>query len=417
MLIAVFIAFAVYAIWAVGSGFFSAFIGFVQPNGASVIWWKGALLILFAGGYGVFVQNAENKNILLDSSLFLSIWFFLGVALTRFVGFDLMVIPVVLTVTLTFIVLRIRQLRGIETKFSRKLNELTHAGELLESQEGDLRVESGLKLLKTVLPLSEIIVFRLEPNGELYPVGRSRNGGGKETTSSRQNSWQENVALCENALNTRKTIIQTDGENKDSAKVALPLVSDNKVLGGLFVDIKQNFERNDQYLLEAFCEQLARNFQRSELSNKDLTSSFWKSSLSPKTLNNRLDMISLINGVIKEQSFGSVATSYLKEAHAIAYLDGTVAYINKQLRELAEIKPQDICEINLFGLLDKFKTDVFNEPSIAIRRVLQTGNAYQCELQFPDTNKTLDLQITLVRSRMVRKIFTIRVKLRNLRVS
>jgi hypothetical protein len=52
---------------------------------------------------------------------------------------------------------------------------------------------------------------------------------------------------------------------------------------------------------------------------------------------NRLDMISLVHGIIKEQSFSAIASSYLKEAHAIAYLDGTLAYLNRQMRHLAKL--------------------------------------------------------------------------------
>jgi two-component system phosphate regulon sensor histidine kinase PhoR len=48
-------------------------------------------------------------------------------------------------------------------------------------------------------------------------------------------------------------------------------------------------------------------------------------------------------------------------------------------------------------LLDGFKTDIFNEPSLAIRRVLQTGENFNAELYYPETNKTLKMQITLVK--------------------
>ena len=48
-------------------------------------------------------------------------------------------------------------------------------------------------------------------------------------------------------------------------------------------------------------------------------------------------------------------------------------------------------------MLERFKTDVFNEPSLAIRRVLQTGESYKGELFFPETNKTLKMQISLVK--------------------
>lgn len=110
-----------------------------------------------------------------------------------------------------------------------------------------------------------------------------------------------------------------------------------------------------------------------------------------------MDIINLINGIIKEQSFSAIASSYLKEAHAIAYLDGTLAYMNRKMRQFANLDSQKFNETDLFSLLERFKTDIFTEPSLAIRRVLQTNETYQSELYFPETNKTLNMQISLVK--------------------
>jgi two-component system phosphate regulon sensor histidine kinase PhoR len=54
---------------------------------------------------------------------------------------------------------------------------------------------------------------------------------------------------------------------------------------------------------------------------------------------------------------------------------------------------------DLFGLLDRFRGGVFDEPSIAVRRVLQSGEAYERELYFPDRNQTLELRIGLATDR------------------
>ena len=393
--IAVFTALGVSA-FSFGAEIFSHLFENIQLREEWLLWWRVGLLTAFAAVYGVFVQKVPSKRVFLDSVMFLMGWIFLGLISAWFFGIDLIVISVVLTVVISFCVIRVKNLMEVDIEVTERIKELTSAGDLLENRDGDFRIESGLKLLETVLPLSEVIVFRCESNGDLNPVGRTRNGTGIETHSSRQASWQENVELCEKALESCETIIKIDKENVGAARIALPLLADNKVVGGLFIDIRQNFERNDQHLLEAFSEQLARNFQRSELLSKKANTSLL-SSFSTETLRNRLDMLGLIDGVIKEQSFGSLATSYLKEAHVIAYLDGTIAYMNKQMRHLAEIKPTEIHDVNLFGLLDKFKTEVFNEPSIAIRRVLQTGKTYQCELERSETKTTLDLQITLVK--------------------
>jgi two-component system phosphate regulon sensor histidine kinase PhoR len=54
---------------------------------------------------------------------------------------------------------------------------------------------------------------------------------------------------------------------------------------------------------------------------------------------------------------------------------------------------------DLFGLLDRFKSGVFDEPAIAVRRVLQSGEPYERELKFPDRNQTLELRIALAKER------------------
>ena len=248
-----------------------------------------------------------------------------------------------------------------------------------------------------MLPLSEAIVFRRTSEGELSPVGRARNDKSFDSAVERQSSWRENVGLCEQALSNCETIVQPIEGAADAARIVLPLVYENAAVGVLFVKINQNFVREDQHLLETFSGQLARNFQRKELRERCLPHESWWSSFSTYSAENRLDMISLVHGIIKEQSFSAIASSYLKEAHAIAYLDGTLAYLNRQMRHLAKLDSGEISRIDLFGLLQRFKTDVFSEPQLAIRRVLQTGDTFRNELYFSETNKTLDMQITLVK--------------------
>jgi len=48
-------------------------------------------------------------------------------------------------------------------------------------------------------------------------------------------------------------------------------------------------------------------------------------------------------------------------------------------------------------LLDRFRTDIFDEPAIAVRRVLQTSQDYEGELNFDQRNQILGLRISLLR--------------------
>jgi two-component system phosphate regulon sensor histidine kinase PhoR len=91
--------------------------------------------------------------------------------------------------------------------------------------------------------------------------------------------------------------------------------------------------------------------------------------------------------------------SQASDGHAVAYFDGTLAYVNPQMLKAARIDEQEARSLNLFGLLDRFRAGVFDEPSIAVRRVLQTGIAYQRELTYTDRGETLELRIALTTER------------------
>ena len=392
-----FVAIVVLALWNFGGIVFSVLVKLHIPEGTVFTWWNAIILIFLALVTGILAEKFSIKRIIPVVFGFLVVWFIAGILVAHFLNTTLLFIPIFLTVSLTILTIHLKKLWQIDSELTDKLVFLASTGHLLEGKSADLRIESGLKLLETVLPLSEAIVFRLTLEGELTPIGRARNGKMPDSDNQRQTAWRENVWLCEEALNLRQTVVQKGEDKTGTVRVALPLIYEDVAVGVLFVKIHQNFERSDQHLLESFSGQLARNFQRKELREKSLPHKSWWGSFSTFSAENRLDIISLIHGIIKEQSFSAVASSYLKEAHAVAYLDGTLAYLNRQMRQLANLDSQEFYETDLFGLLERFKTDVFNEPSLAIRRVLQTGGKYQSELYFPESNKTLDMHISLVK--------------------
>lgn len=384
--------------WNYGEVVSSIFISYVMPSEPIFTWWKFLILISLGLYVGYLAETYSVKKTLPVALGLLAVWFLLSLFAHKFFGTGLLFVPIFLIVTLTICLIHIKKVWAIDSELTDKLVNLASTGHLLEGKPAELRIESGLKLLETVLPLSEAIVFRYDPNGGLTPIGRARNGASSDDSLvSRQAAWRENIELCEQALTTRQTAVQSDENEQKSARIALPLIYEGTVVGVLFVKMHQNFERADQYLLEGFSGQLARNFQRKELRGKNLPNKFWWSFLSTHSAENRLHIVSLIQSVIKENSFGAVASSYLKEAHAIAYLDGTLAYLNRQMRHLAKLNSDQIYELDLFSLLEQFKTEVFNEPRLAIRCVLQTGETFKAELFLPESGKTLKMQISLVK--------------------
>lgn len=148
----------------------------------------------------------------------------------------------------------------IDSELTQKLVALASTVHLLEGKSADLRIESGLKLLETVLPLSEAIVFRFTLNEEFNPIGRMQNNKMSDSAISRQSSWHENIGLCEESLQERQTKVEIDEKNNGAARVAIPLIDEDVVVGVLFVKILMNFDRSDQYILEAFSGQLVHSF-------------------------------------------------------------------------------------------------------------------------------------------------------------
>ncbi len=397
LVLSVSVALTVICFWEFSGRFVSAILELLTPQTSPFTWWKGAILISLAAFIGFLAEKMSVKHLLSKIFYVLTVWFCLSILSNYLFDIGLLFIPICLIFIFTLAIVHLKKMWLIDSALTQKLVTLVSTGHLLEGKSADLRIESGLRLLETVLPLSEVIVFRFTEDGEFNPVGRTQNGNNGDSAVSRQSSWRENIGLCEDSLKSRQTRVQTDAANKGAARIAIPLIDEDLVVGVLFVKINQNFQQNDQYILESFSEQLARNFQRKELHSKSLPHTSWWSPFSTQSAENRLHIISLINGIIKEQSFSAIASSYLKEAHAIAYLDGTLAYMNRKMRQFANFDSKGFGTTDLFGLLDCFKTDIFNEPSLAIRRVLQTGEAYISELHYPKDNKTLNMQISLVK--------------------
>jgi K+-sensing histidine kinase KdpD len=391
------LAVSIILLWETALGFFIYSRDFLPFDTLTPGSWSFLLLLLLAVAVGLVTEKFSIKKVLPYVLSFVGIWAVFSFIAAKYFSFNLFFLRVAAIVFVSMIAAHLKKLWLIDFELTERLVEVASTEHLLEGKTPDSRIESGLKLLETVLPLSEAIVFHYDESGQLKPVGRARNDQAINNLSSRQTEWRENVELCVQAFKQRETIVSLDESKIGSARIALPLIHEKVAVGVLFVKVNKNFEYADRNLLEAFSDQLARNFQRKQLRSKSLPHKTWWSGLSTHSAENRLDVISLINSLMLEQSFGMVASSYLKEAHAIAYLDGTLAYLNRQMRHLLKKNAAQIHEIDLFGLLDSFKNEIFNEPSLAIRRVLQTGENFNSDLFYPKTNKTLKIQITLVK--------------------
>lgn len=395
--IAVMVSAVVFVLWKFGHQGIATVQSVVAPADSNPGWQQGVLLVIVSGITALLSFKFPIKKILRILLILWTSWFIFSVASTHTAGVNLFPLPILFSTITIATLSHFIKLWKIDSKLTRQLISLAMSESKLSGNSPETRVETGLRLLETIFPASDVIVFNFDTNGGLYPIGRTKKTGATHASSMRNESWEEKVKLCERAIENRSTIVRLAEEVENSARLALPLICDEVVIGVLFIDIKVDYEPDDKTLLESFASQLARNFQRNEVKRKSLPHTTWWSSFSTLSSENRLDLTSHFDGLLKEKSFGAIATSHLNEAHAVAYLDGTLTYLNTRICELAKIKETEMKDVNLFSLLERFRTPVFDDPSLAIRRVLQTGKSYTCELQYDEEDTVLQLQIIPVK--------------------
>ena len=360
-----------------------------EPN-----FWIGALLIVTSsvavainvgrfGGRRAFPFLGGGFLGLAAFSLFAS-WFF---------SIDILFTPIALAASISAATMQVKRLREQDEELTEHLITSLLKLDSRKANDAEHRLLSGLKLLENVLSPTEAVVFRRDSLGKLVSSARLRVSGGSDT--GRNSTWREGVRLCERAMAAGEIIVEKIESADSSTNIALPLRHENRTVGALLLRVTQDFGDDDRTLLTAVGGQMARNLQREEAYNvTDHRSRL--DFFSAKASQHRLQSLYVLNGALLEQSVGVNALSEIGDGVALAYLDGRIAYANGSLLALASLTQDQTRDISFFDLLDSFRTDVFDEPAIAVRRVLQTSEAYERELHFADRNQTYGLRISLV---------------------
>ncbi|MDT4897410.1 MAG: hypothetical protein QOH25_2487 [Acidobacteriota bacterium] len=369
--------------------------------------WLGALMILAAGlSAGFATARAGAKRILPFLGGSLVVLACSSLFVSRYLHIDIAFAPMALAALASALVVQLRRLWTIDSGLTRNIHNATSQVSRLEGGSSNARLMSGLKLLATVLPMDEAVIFHPDENGQLAAAARLRSAstsGGLET--GRNSAWREGINLCERAVVSGEMVTSvpsmttSEGTSNAPSSVALPLKHEGRSVGALLVRLHESFDESDRPLLLAVGEQLARNFQRDEARKRAVPSDFL-TLISARAAESRLESFGVVSGLLTEQRFGAEVLSEASDGHAVAYLDGTLAYVNPPLLRAARLIEKEARALDLFGLLDRFRGGVFDEPFIAVRRVLQTGDAYERELHFPErNNQTLELRIALVTER------------------
>ena len=295
---------------------------------------------------------------------------------------------------LSFLLIQVIRLWSIDRHLARSLfHSSTAQGASIVDANG--RLTSGLKLLNTVLPLREAVVFRCDDSEDLQTVVRYKSPAPNPQDPRRNAVWREGIKLCQQAAATRKLATQTTS-GQHSSTVAVPLLHETETAGVLLIRLASEFSTDDTPLLLAIGSQFARNLERESFAHSPVRTEAL-SFFSPGGSRRKIDALNVLKAVAVEQRCEANTLVHIDDGVAVAYLDGTLAIANPTLLTFAGLNEEQVSKMDLFDLLNKFRTDVFDEPEIAVRRVLQTGVEYEGELNFEAKSQILNLRISLLR--------------------
>ena len=313
---------------------------------------------------------------------------------SHYLKVDILFAPLAVGAVTSVFIVQLYRLWLIDSLLTERVNETSQRTNKIEPTVSQSRLTNGLKLLQTILPLEEAVVFQPDEFGELVPCARLRSNSSGAPESGRNTVWRRLIELCDRAVKSNEIVVAASGEIDSVESVAMPVNHEGRTVGALLLRLRESFDQADERLLTAVGSQLARNLQREEARQKNLDGNL-PAFVSARTSSHRLHAFDYLSGVITEQKFGAHVLAEASDAYALAYLDGTVGYMNASMLFAASMGREEAQNVDLLGLLDRFRSGVFDEPSIAVRRVLQSGQPYQTELKFPERNQTLELRISL----------------------
>ncbi|MFN2530066.1 MAG: ATP-binding protein [Pyrinomonadaceae bacterium] len=320
---------------------------------------------------------------------------YLLVALIGVIGLrfnqDCLALPLVFGGLLSLVLAQLWKLRTFDAELASGLFSVAAQ---TDQSAASPRILSGLKLLDSVFLLNEAIVFQWDSAGALETVARLKGSRNTALEGERNSLWREGVRLCERAVKNDALLSAAAEDNMET--VAVPLRLENDIVGALLLKLASSFDKSYSALLEAIGSQFARNLRREKFM-KGVLSRGHVRYLSTSYAQKKLEALQVVKAQVAEHGCDTHVLQRLTEGLAICHLDGTISDANSAFLSFAGLTRDEASGVNMFSVLDNFRTGVFDEPAIAVRRVLQTGITYEGELIFPEKNQTLGISISLIK--------------------
>jgi signal transduction histidine kinase len=317
---------------------------------------------------------------------------------SRYLKIDILFAPMAMGAVGAVFLVQLHRLWLIDRVLTEHVNDTSGSTDTVAANLAQSRLTSGLRLLQTILPLAEAVVFEPDDLGALVPCARVRANPSGALEPGRNTVWRRLVRLCDKAVQSSEIEISPAGQIDSLENVAIPLRHEGRTVGALLLRLRESFDQSDRRLLSAVGGQVARNLQREAARKRKLNGNL-PAFVSARTSSHRLHAFDVISGTLTENRFGAQVLAEAPDGYALAYLDGTLGFVNPAMLSAARLDKSEAQKVDLFGLLDRFRSGVFDEPSIAVRRVLQSGEPYERELKFSDRNQTLELRIALATDR------------------
>ena len=134
----------------------------------------------------------------------------IGVVGFQFFSVNLLPIPLLFTGSISLLLTQINRLWSLDRQLTRTLFNSSARN---ADSSANARLASGLKLLNTVLPLSEAVVFRCDDSNSLETVARFKGQAPNSQDPRRNSVWREGINLCQQAVTGGKLVSQTTGQN------------------------------------------------------------------------------------------------------------------------------------------------------------------------------------------------------------